>query len=119
MRPDPDSNPRVTKPSLFKPDVEITGNREVVPTTTLYQRFFKLPTNPVIAFVKLNQYFVASLGSCWLVTFFPIIWLQVAIGLVWFMWFLFATITWLKHQELRHDLIATVFIIIMATVVAF
>ena len=100
----PNESPVVAQPSLFKPSVTITGNREILPSNTQWLRLFLLPTNPLNAMMVSLQWLWSSYGSLSLALATPIA-VQVIIGTVWLFLLSCLFVLSLKEPKAKIDLI--------------
>lgn len=109
---DPDKLPKVSRPSMFRPEVEVQGNREVLPGLTQYLRLYLLPSNPINAFMKLCQYYLSSALVSWLIPALPS-YILISLSVVSAVWLVFACTTMAKHEQSRYDITVTLLVILL------
>lgn len=92
----PNDNPVVSQPSVFRPTVTVVGNREIIPSTTQWVRLFALPTNPIDAMATSLGWLWAAYGTTLLTFVSP---LAVQVGLVFIWVFLVGSLALLVVKE--------------------
>jgi hypothetical protein len=100
----PNESPVVAQPSLFKPSVTITGNREILPSSTQWLKLFLLPTHPLDALMVSLQWLWSSYSSLSIALITPVA-AQVVIGIVWLFLLGCLFIVSLKEPRVKLDLI--------------
>ncbi len=98
----PQDNPIVSQPTLFRPSVNIQGNREITPSTLKWIRLLSVPTSPLDAFNVSLQWLFGAMVSVQLTLIFPLA-LQITIGAFWVLLGSLITIAVNKESHLVKD----------------